>query len=97
MTLTWSAAPGAGYYEVFRCNENNSSRQSVGTTAETTFTVTGLAADMGYYFVAAGRTKVHTENNKVECSLRTDGSRTGRCHLCGGYRRRSSDHPYREG
>lgn len=65
VTLTWSAAPGAGYYEVFRCNENNSSRHSVGTTAETTFTVTGLTADMGYYFVAAGRTKVPTENNKV--------------------------------
>lgn len=65
VTLTWTAAPGAGYYEVFRCSEDNSSRQSVGTTAETTFTVTGLAADMGYYFVAAGRTKVPTENNKV--------------------------------
>ena len=37
----------------------------MGTTAETTFTVTGLTADMGYYFVAAGRTKVPTENNKV--------------------------------
>jgi exopolysaccharide biosynthesis protein len=65
LTLSWSAALGAGYYEVFRCNENNSSRQSVGTTAETTLTVTGLTADMGYYFVAAGRTKVPTENNKV--------------------------------
>lgn len=65
VTLTWSAAPGAGYYEVFRCNESNSSRQSVGTTAETTFTVTGLTADMGYYFVAAGRTKVAAENDKV--------------------------------
>ena len=65
VTLTWSAAPGAGYYEVFRCSEDNSRRQSVGTTAETTFTVTGLPADMGYYFVAAGRTKVPTENNKV--------------------------------
>lgn len=65
VTLTWTAAPGAGYYEVFRCSEDNSSRQSVGTTAETTFTVTGLTADMGYYFVAAGRTKVPTENNKV--------------------------------
>lgn len=65
VTLTWTAAPGAGYYEVFRCSEDNSSRQSVGTTAETTFTVTGLIADMGYYFVAAGRTKVPTENNKV--------------------------------
>lgn len=65
VTLTWTAAPGAGYYEVFRCSEDNSSRQSVGTTAETTFTVTDLTADMGYYFVAAGRTKVPTENNKV--------------------------------
>lgn len=66
LTLSWSAALGAEYYEVFRCDkDNSSSRQSVGTTAETTFTVTGLTADMGYYFVAAGRTKVPTENNKV--------------------------------
>lgn len=65
VTLTWSAALGAEYYEVFRCNENNSRRQSVGTTEKTTLTVTGLTADMGYYFVAAGRTKVPTENNKV--------------------------------
>ena len=65
LTLSWSAALGAGYYEVFQCNENNSSRQSVGTTEKTTLTVTGLTADMGYYFVAAGRTKVPTENNKV--------------------------------
>lgn len=65
VTLTWSAAPGAGYYEVFRCDKDNSRRQSVGTTEKTTLTVTGLAADMGYYFVAAGRTKVPTENNKV--------------------------------
>lgn len=65
LTLSWSAALGAEYYEVFRCDKDNSSRQSVGTTAETTFTVTGLTADMGYYFVAAGRTKVPTENNKV--------------------------------
>lgn len=65
VTLTWSAAPGAGYYEVFRCDKDNSSRQYVGTTTETTFTVTGLTADMGYYFVAAGRTKVAAENDKV--------------------------------
>lgn len=70
VTLTWSAAPGAGYYEVFRCSEDNSSRQSVGTTADTTFTVTGLTVDMGYYFVAAGRTKVPTENDKVYYSAK---------------------------
>lgn len=70
VTLTWSAAPGAGYYEVFRCSEDNSRRQSVGTTAETTFKVTGLTADMGYYFVAAGRTKVAAENNKVYFSAK---------------------------
>ncbi len=70
VTLTWSAAPGAGYYEVFRCSEDNSRRQSVGTTAETTFKVTGLTADMGYYFVAAGRTKVAAENNEVYFSAK---------------------------
>lgn len=70
VTLTWSAAPGAGYYEVFRCSEDNSRRKSVGTTAETTFKVTGLTADMGYYFVAAGRTKVAAENNEVYFSAK---------------------------
>lgn len=65
LTLSWSAALGAEYYEVFRCSEDNSRRQSVGTTAGTTFTVTGLTADTDYYFVAAGRTKVPTENNEV--------------------------------
>lgn len=70
LTLSWNAALGAEYYEVFQCNKDNSSRQSVGTTAETTFTVTGLTADMDYYFVAAGRTKVPTENNKVYSSAK---------------------------
>lgn len=70
LTLSWSAALGAEYYEVFRCDKDNSRRKSVGTTAETTFTVTGLTADMGYYFVAAGRTMVPTENNKVYNSAR---------------------------
>ena len=71
LTLTWSAALGAGYYEVFQCDAGNSSnRKSVGTTEKTTLTVTGLTADMGYYFVAAGRTKVPTENGKVYYSAK---------------------------
>lgn len=71
LTLTWSAALGAGYYEVFQCDAGNSSnRKSVGTTEKTTLTVTGLAADTGYYFVAAGRTKVPTENGKVYYSAK---------------------------
>lgn len=70
VTLTWSAALGAEYYEVFQCSEDNSRRQSVGTTAETTFKVTGLTAGMGYYFVAAGRTKVAAENNEVYFSAK---------------------------
>ena len=68
LTLAWSAAPGAEYYEVFRCDEENQSRQSLGTTENTTFEVTGLSADTAYYFVAAGRTKVPTENDKVYTS-----------------------------
>ena len=67
LTLSWSAALGAEYYEVFQCNKNNDkgTRTSLGTTYGTTFSVTGLTADTDYYFVAAGRTKVPTENNEV--------------------------------
>ena len=67
LTLSWSAALGAEYYEVFQCNKNNDkdTRTSLGTTYETTFSITGLTADTDYYFVAAGRTKVPTENNEV--------------------------------
>ena len=67
LTLSWSAALGAEYYEVFQCNKNNDkdTRTPLGTTYETTFSVTGLTADTDYYFVVAGRTKVPTENDKV--------------------------------
>lgn len=70
LTLSWNAALGAEYYEVFQCNKNNSTRTSLGTTEETTFSVTGVTADTEYYFVAAGRTMVPTENNKVYNSAR---------------------------
>lgn len=67
LTLSWSAALGAEYYDVFQCNKNNdtSSRTYLGTAYDTTFIATGLTADTDYYFVAAGRTKVPTENNEV--------------------------------
>lgn len=68
LTLTWNAALGAEYYEVFRCDSENESRSSLGTTEQTSFTVTGLKEDTEYYFVAAGRTKVPTENDKVYTS-----------------------------
>ena len=70
LTLAWSAAPGAEYYEVFRCDEKNQSRKSLGTTEDTAFEVTGLSADTAYYFVAAGRTKVPTEDNRVYTSAK---------------------------
>lgn len=68
LTLTWNAALGAEYYEVYQCDKDNERRTSIGTTAETTITVTGLKEDTEYYFVAAGRTKVPTENDKVYTS-----------------------------
>ena len=68
LTLTWNAALGAEYYEVYQCDKDNERRTSMGTTAETTITVTGLKEDTEYYFVAAGRTKVPTENDKVYTS-----------------------------
>lgn len=70
LTLAWNAAPGAGYYEVFQCDEKGQNRTSLGTTENTTFEVTGLSADTAYYFVAAGRTKVPTEDNKVYTSVK---------------------------
>ena len=66
LTLSWTAALGAGYYEIFACsNEGNTSRKSLGYSDTTTFTVTGLDAYTEYYFVVAGRTKVAAENDKV--------------------------------
>lgn len=64
LTLTWNAAPGAGYYEVFQCDKHNSdsSRKSLGTTAETSFTVGNLNVDTEYYFVVVGRAKIQAEN-----------------------------------
>lgn len=72
LTLSWSAALGAEYYEVFQCNKNNDddTRTYLGTTYDTTFITTGLTADTDYYFVAAGRTKVPTENDKVYYSAK---------------------------
>lgn len=70
LTLAWNAAPGAGYYEVFQCDEKGQNRTSLGTTENTTFEVTRLSADTAYYFVAAGRTKVPTEDNKVYTSVK---------------------------
>ena len=99
VTLTWSAAPGAGYYEVFRCSEDNSRRQSVGTTAETTFTVTDLT---GIWATTLWRLAARRWQQRITRSISVpsgptlscaDGSHTGRCHLCGGYRGWSSDHP----
>lgn len=70
LTLAWSLAPGAEYYEVFQCDEKGQNRTSLGTTENTAFEVTGLSADTAYYFVAAGRTKVPTEDNKVYTSVK---------------------------
>lgn len=68
LTLTWSTALGAEYYEVFKCDKTNGSRESLETTTNTSYTVTGLTEDTAYYFVAVGRTKVTTENDEVYSS-----------------------------
>lgn len=70
LTLTWNAAQGAEYYEVYKCDKDNKHQTYMGTTAQTTITVTGLKEDTEYYFVAAGRTKVPTEGNKVYTSAK---------------------------
>ena len=61
LTLKWSAAPGAGYYQVYSCDAGNTSgsRKLVATTTGTSCTVSGLESDSTYYFVAAARTEVN--------------------------------------
>lgn len=79
LTLSWTAALGAGYYEIFACsNEGNTSRKSLGYSDTTTFTVTGLDAYTEYYFVVAGRTKVAAENDKVYNSAKFSNILTAR-------------------
>lgn len=70
LNLTWDAAPGAGYYEVFQCDKDNSgsSRKSLGTTAETSFTVGNLNVDTEYYFVVVGRAEIPAENDRIYSS-----------------------------
>lgn len=63
LTLSWTAALGAENYEIYQCNANNSysSRTLLTTTADTTYTVTGLTADTAYYFVVRGCTEADGE------------------------------------
>ena len=63
LALSWTAALGAEKYKVYQCDANNSysSRTLLTTTADTTYTVTGLTADTAYYFVVRGCTEADGE------------------------------------
>ena len=52
-TLTWNAAPGAEYYEVFSCDEHGKSRISLGNVTECSFVLNNLAQDKTTYYVVA--------------------------------------------
>ena len=56
-TLTWNAAPGAEYYEVFSCDEHGKSRRSLGNVTECSFVLNNLAQDKTTYYVVASRAK----------------------------------------
>ena len=62
-TLTWNAAPGAQYYEVFSCDEHGESRRSLGNVTECSFVLNNLAQDKTTYYVVASRAK--DVNDKV--------------------------------
>lgn len=69
--LSWAAAAGAQYYDVYECDATNSKRiKYVGATTTCEFTLTDLAPESQHYYVVAGRAKAATENDEVYNSPR---------------------------
>lgn len=62
VTLTWSAAPGAGYYRLYQCNANGDIVKTIDANITgTSYKVSGLKMEMQYYFKMAASTKVDGE------------------------------------
>ena len=57
--LTWPAAPGATYYEVYSCNVSGDAKAKVGTSDNCEFVLTGLEPNKTTYYVVKGFAKVN--------------------------------------
>lgn len=57
--LTWPAAPGATYYEVYSCNVSGDAKTKVGTSDNCEFVLTGLEPNKTTYYVVKGFAKVN--------------------------------------
>ena len=57
--LTWPAAPGARYYEVYSCNVSGDAKTKVGTSDNCEFVLTGLEPNKTTYYVVKGFAKVN--------------------------------------
>lgn len=59
VTLKWSAAPGAGYYRLYRCDANGKILQTIDSNITgTSYRVSGLKTETQYYFKIAASTNV---------------------------------------
>ena len=59
VTLKWSAAPGAGYYRLHRCDANGKTLQTIDSNITgTSYRVSGLKTETQYYFKIAASTNV---------------------------------------
>ena len=57
--LTWPAAPGATYYEVYSCNVSGDAKTKVGTSDNCEFVLTGLEPNKTTYYVVKSFAKVN--------------------------------------
>ncbi len=75
ITLTWDKASGADYYRVYKYV--NGSRQYLGQTTHTSYTVTGLTPETAYsYSVATSATSTDGEEKLYNCSKWADVTAT---------------------
>jgi hypothetical protein len=70
--LSWTAAAGAEYYEVYACDAANTKREWKARTSDTSCVIDGLVPETDYYFVVAGR--AYGPNEAGESQLFTSGN-----------------------
>ncbi|HEV7668959.1 MAG TPA: fibronectin type III domain-containing protein [Thermoanaerobaculia bacterium] len=71
INLTWSAVSGATSYTIFRSTTSGGPYTSVGTSATTSFSNTGLACNTTYYYVVKASNGACTSGNSAQAQATT--------------------------
>jgi fibronectin type 3 domain-containing protein len=71
INLAWSASSGATSYTVLRATTSGGPYSSVGTSATTSFSNTGLAASTTYYYVVQASNGTCSSGNSAQASATT--------------------------